>query len=57
MAQYKVRDQFYAWIGEQGYAPGTILDLDDDAAALVAVQVEPVEAPKPASKKAAAAAS
>lgn len=56
MAQYKVRDQFYAWIGEQGYAPGTVLDLDDDAAALVAVQVEPVEAPKPASKKAAAAA-
>jgi hypothetical protein len=48
--KYKVRDNFYAWVGEQGYAPGTVLDLDDDAAALVAVQVEPVEAAKPARK-------
>ena len=48
--QYKVRNNFYAWIGEQGYAPGTVLDLDDDAAALVAVQVEPVEVPKPSRK-------
>jgi len=53
--QYKVRDNFYAWIGEQGYAPGTILDLDDDAAALVAVQVEPVAPPAPAKASKAAA--
>jgi hypothetical protein len=55
MAQYKVRDQFYAWIGEMGYPPGSVLDLDDDAATLVAVQVEPVIPDPPAKASKAAA--
>jgi hypothetical protein len=48
--QYKVRDQFYAQVGDTINPPGTVLDLDDAQYGLVAHQVEPVDAPKPAKK-------
>jgi hypothetical protein len=49
--KYKVRDQFYVYLDGQVSEPGTVLDLDDAQYGLVAHQVEPVEAPKPASRK------
>lgn len=49
--QYKVRDQFYVHLNEQVSEPGTMLNLDSTQYELVAHQVEPVEAPKPASRK------
>lgn len=48
--QYKVREQFYVYLDGQVSEPGTVLDLDDAQYELVAHQVEPVEAPKPARK-------
>jgi hypothetical protein len=48
--QYKVRDHFYVHLNDQVSEPGTVLELDDAQYGLVAHQVEPVEAPKPAKK-------
>ena len=48
--QYKVREQFYVHLDGKVSEPGTVLDLDDAQYELVAHQVEPVEAPKPARK-------
>ena len=48
--QYKVREQFYVYLDGKVSKPGTVLDLDDAQYGLVAHQVEPVEAPKPARK-------
>ena len=48
--QYKVRDQFFVHMAGEVYAPGAVIDLAEDALALVAHQVEPVEAPKPSRK-------
>lgn len=48
--QYKVRQQFYVYLDGQVFEPGTVLDLNDAQYGLVAHQVEPVEAPKPARK-------
>lgn len=48
--QYKVREQFYVHLDGKVSEPGTVLELDDAEYELVAHQVEPVEAPRPARK-------
>jgi len=54
MAKYKVREHFHVRHGNEVHGPGAELELSPEQHELVAHQVEPVEAPKPATKKAAA---
>lgn len=48
--QYKVRSDFYVHLRNQVFRPQELLELSDEEFELVAHQVEPVEAPKPARK-------
>lgn len=48
--QYKVRNEFYVHLRNQVFRPQELLELSDEEFELVAHQVEPVEAPKPARK-------
>lgn len=48
--QYKVRSEFYVHLRNQVFRPQELLELSDEEFELVAHQVEPVEAPKPARK-------
>lgn len=50
MALFKVRPEFFVHLDGKVFEPGIELELSDDQAELVAHQVEPVEAPKPARK-------
>ena len=48
--KYKVREQFFVHMDGQVFEPGTELDLNDEQAALHAVQIEAVEPAKPSGK-------
>ena len=48
--QFKVRDHFYVHLHEKVHGPGSVLELSEEDAALVAHQIEPVVAAKPARK-------
>lgn len=48
--KYKVRDEFYVHLDERVFGPGEEVELYDAQFELVAHQVEPVVAAKPAKK-------
>ena len=50
LMKYKVRNEFCVHLNEQVYGPGTEIELDAATLELVAHQVEPVAAAKPARK-------
>jgi hypothetical protein len=50
LMQFKVRDHFYVHLHEKVHGPGSVLELSEEDAALVAHQIEPVVAAKPARK-------
>jgi hypothetical protein len=48
--QFKVRDSFFVHLRNQVFRPQELLELTEEELELVAHQVEPIEAPKPARK-------